>query len=89
MFYDHLTLLFACHGKWEISEAPAGKEDPVKHQKGKKTLVCNSTESRTCCMPVEKDSVVHQQGKKTLLSLSLVLYRDIGCVALVGVAACN
>ena len=37
-------------------------------------------------MPVGKDPVVHKQGKKTMLSLSLVFYRDIGRVALVGVA---
>ena len=53
-----------------ICVAPAGKEDQVKHQQGKKTLSHTSREKKTLCASAGKeDPFAHQQGKKTLLSL--------------------
>ena len=68
---------------------PAGKEDQAKHQQGTKNLWHTNRERRPCCMPAEKEDPFVQQQGKTLLSLSLVLFRDIGHVALAGVATCN
>ena len=56
-----VAILFGSHGKTlkeEICEAPAGKEGPVKHQMGKKTLWSASRERRPCEAPAGSEELV-------------------------------
>ena len=44
--------------KKQNCEAPAGKEDPVKHQQGKKNPLHTSRERKPCCTPEGKEDPV-------------------------------